>query len=165
MPAMNMDGLRLRFTILLFAALITLIAAALTQPIDRGLDPFSPYQWVVAAGAEELSCQDRPTFENWENSTITGQLCGLYPQTGPFNQIHVVRGEPSSPVYFTVRDGALTIGDLALLWGRPEVITMDWERMSLRWSDRGVTATVISWRRRFSYYLPVERVVFAAVSL
>ena len=71
----------------------------------------------------------------------------------------ILSGE--SGIYFSVRDHALAVGDLALLWGYPTIVQVEnW--FYLRWRDQRVSTLVQSSNGQYSYFLPVQYFVLSA---
>ncbi len=86
------------------------------------------------------------------------------PPVYPFSQIHLsTTDDVIRRVSFTVLENALTIGDLAALWGKPAHRTLYNRMATACWPSRGITAlTILPYSRRFSYFQPVVHVSFAA---
>jgi hypothetical protein len=88
------------------------------------------------------------------------ETCLLLPNTGIFSEI----GVTTSPLgyvnssYFRLREDTLRLGDLAALWGRPEVYDQ-YEYLLFSWFGGSVNATS-AYTGRFSFLLPVDRVFF-----
>jgi hypothetical protein len=62
-------------------------------------------------------------------------------------------------VPFTVRENALTVGDLALSWGRPNMIAPANQQVTLYWPAIRVTAIATTNHGYFSYRLPFEHLL------
>jgi hypothetical protein len=58
---------------------------------------------------------------------------------------------------FVVRKGALTLGDLMFLWGRPQV-RLYRKSAHFEWPSLGISASGSVESRQFSYFIPVTRV-------
>lgn len=95
--------------------------------------------------------------------SLTIQHCFYRPETGPFDLVIVneLNEGGDRAIYFSVRENLLTVGDLAQLWGRPSIEHhRGW--LILHWTAQRMSALVRSASGRFSYFLPVKRLFFAA---
>jgi hypothetical protein len=101
---------------------------------------------------------------NPDNRSGTSEFCTRAPANGAFSLVAVTHSEGIiSRVSFTVREDRLAIGDLALLWGRPEIRVYG-HSVSVVWPSRGVSAEGWAKSRRFSYAIPVLRIAFGPPS-
>jgi len=62
---------------------------------------------------------------------------------------------------FSIREGALRVGDLALLWGRPEILSPTDRDVRLNWPHQEVIAlSSLGQSGQLSYFQPVRSVLF-----
>jgi hypothetical protein len=76
-----------------------------------------------------------------------------------FSHADVTMGGERYLVSLSCQQRALTVGDLAILWGSPQRVSIQRAQIYLHWPDYTVSA-VVSFDGRFSYFLPIERVIF-----
>lgn len=88
------------------------------------------------------------------------EYCSSTPQTGLFSRMNVTIWDGVvTRVEFTVNENLLSVGHLALLWGRPEDIQVVGNIATARWSIPGATVLAIfAYDQRFSYFAPVAQV-------
>ncbi len=118
-----------------------------------------------AIAAQSFSCS--PSSGGYPQSspehTVAEQsgYCSRAPVAGPFSLIGAAlsRGVVRQ-VEFSMRAGALTVGDLALLWGRPNVRIYR-QSVNLEWPRIGISANGWAESWRFSYSIPVQRISFS----
>jgi hypothetical protein len=151
---------RLMFMVAVGMTVLGTAWAALFRQATQPLNPFAEMlQSVVgeswqAVGSHHFSC----------SGSAGDAYCTRRPTDGPFSLIAVtLRQGVVSRVEFSMHEGALTAGDLALLWGRPDVdvyhssVNLEWPRIGLSangWAD--------AWQ--FSFAIPVERISFVVTS-
>jgi hypothetical protein len=71
-------------------------------------------------------------------------LCVERPTSGPFSRINaIVNGNTIENVHFTVREHALTVGDLILLWGRPDHVQYGRNPTILFWEQVPASAIIL----------------------
>jgi hypothetical protein len=151
---------------LLLAVVMAIVVMSWVIPVRQDIEPTTPFSdyatiWpgqprsaVVAMG---ISC-------NPYNSTGRSDYCTHAPAASPFSLIGVtVLDGVVSRVDFAVREGALTVGELALLWGRPH-IRLYRQSATLEWHDIGASATGWAENARFSYFMPVSSISFTELS-
>ena len=90
------------------------------------------------------------------------ETCTINPDTGDMAHIHMqfVNGEVSQ-VFLTFRENSVKVGDLMLLWGRPEIERLERATL-LHWQNRQISALVQRPVRRVSALLPVTRLTISA---
>jgi hypothetical protein len=137
------------------------------------------------ANYESLS---HAAFELACTTTYLSGYCSFKPETGLFAEISFIylknegangiyapvrggfasteeRTNPSGEtgIYFIVRGHALTVGDLALLWGRPTIARRA-NRRFLRWRDQHMSTSLQADNRQFNYWLPVQYLILESPS-
>ena len=153
---------RTAFVVMTIASLseVTVMAVRRSEP---PFDPFAPYADILPGQSRDgvaqrgLNCQFDlvPLFE---------EICTLTPETGGFSEI-LVKIAPHtgriSRVVFKPREGTLTVGDLVLLWGDPE-ITFHSQTANLRWPNVHVVAIPETYDGDFSYWLPIAHIALVS---
>jgi hypothetical protein len=122
-------------------------------------NPFADYEGILpgqprsALGAMRFSC-------NINDVSDQSEYCTRAPADGPFSLIGVtVSNGVINRVEFSLRASALTVGNMALLWGRPTIYFYQ-KSVNLEWPSLGVSASAWAESRRFSYFIPVIRLSF-----
>jgi hypothetical protein len=136
-------------------------ATALTRFQTPG-NPFAAYDDLISGNTQDPAFGSnhetllRAVFDVACTTSLVQKYCYYQPESGPFAviQFHDLNREGERGIYFDVRDNALTVGDLALLWGRPE-ITQHENSLVLHWPDQHMSTVVRSDSGQFSYFLPV----------
>jgi hypothetical protein len=131
----------------------TLVLSLNEQPINplTSYTSILPGQPRTAMIAKIFSCG----FETGSEGRI--EYCTRSPATGPFLFIAVTfSSNVVSSVDFVARNGALTVGQVAADWGRPQVLVYG-QFVLLSWPHVGVTVNGQTQSRRFSYFNPVVR--------
>jgi hypothetical protein len=148
---------------------------------DAPPDPFVPYDYIFRSEYEDLSA--RQEFSCNTNSIVTGFVaggrytasyveCTYDPAAGPVSRITAgyfphfnVAGGTYVNAHFTritfaARERALTIGDLALLWGSPNIHYTN-SLVTFTWPGFGVTAVSLRpSETRWDYFLPIVAINF-----
>jgi hypothetical protein len=87
--------------------------------------------------------------------------CDYHPETGQISQVYVTTWDGFiTRASFTIRDNGLRVGDLALLWGEPELVSFGSGVESFRWPDRGIVALMLPQNGQDTYFSPVVQVNF-----
>jgi hypothetical protein len=159
-----MGRLYLCFTVWLVVTLsgVAVGVTLVSWRADEGYNPFTLYASVMEGRLHGgFICQDVTVINDETNPDAFRQMCIAYPADGVFSQVRVIRVTEVNlyQVRFTPNRNILTIGDLAIRWGRPHRGIAYRGRMSLQWPARGVTA-IVKVNELFSYYLPVEEIIF-----
>jgi hypothetical protein len=157
-PRTNPAGLQVPFCVLipvcvcisimmLMAACITLAKGeVLPSPLLAWADILPGQPRSAIAGHEFLCAPSPPNCPD---------TCVYLPASGPFFQISVVRGcEEIEAVWFIVRDHALTVGELARMWGRPEIQEIG-RFTTIAWPERSARALIRAPSHRLNYWLPI----------
>ena len=155
-------SLYLRMMLLLFT-MMTVICVGWVGLVRWDIsapNPFSAYTTIFPGQTLHKVIEQGFTCTQ-SNPAEHHNYCTLSPVNGPFWYIHLVTAEDIvNSVTFCAREGALTIGDLALLWGKPNIQLF--QRSGLfKWSSIQTSADGLSPSWAFSYYFPVAHVTFA----
>ena len=143
-----------------FAA-ASMSAMALAQYTPAPPNPFASF-------ADVFPGQPRSSLIARRFSCLTGsynftegapnEYCTLNPASGIFSHVMVgINQDTIQNILFMVRDDTLRVGNLMLLWGKPEVHEYS-RSVYLYWRSRGVFAIASHDTARFSLFLPVRRV-------
>ncbi len=121
--------------------------------------PGQPRSALIQRG---FSCAEGEVANNRPSPSTIGQYCVLPLNKGIFDRIGAVLShDVVKQVFFIARKDALTVGDLALLWGRPLTISGVGEQITLDWPPSDWSILAITNGTRFSYLMPVHRVTFS----
>jgi len=160
--------LRIAFIILSGFATVS-VGVGVLAGYRTPLNPFSifadvfPGQPRSAVAARGFSCP--ASFFFITEPGLTDETCFLNPTAGPFFQVSVITSQDLiRHITFTLRENTLTLGDLAALWGMPEVHEYGHAAFFM-WSNSGVIATTIAYTGEFSLFLPVRTVYIPDASL
>jgi hypothetical protein len=143
---------------------ITAISEVTVMAIRRSeppFDPFAPYADILPGQSREgvsargFNCQfvTGPHFE---------EICTLTPEASVFATIQptiAVNTGRISRVVFWLREKTLTVGDLVILWGEPEIAIYS-RTANFRWNNVHVVAIPETYDGDFSYWLPIAYVAF-----
>jgi hypothetical protein len=96
---------------------------------------------------------------NERNTAPKRLICTFAPTSGPFSQIDLGVVNPEGGfIAFTVRERALTVGDLALWWGRPAIQSVGNTAM-LTWRTYAASARLSRPNDgQFDYFLPLSMI-------
>jgi hypothetical protein len=151
---------------LLLTAVIAVLVVGWTIPLSQGTQPSNPFSDYIAIlpGQTWNSVVAQPFSCYADNSVDNTAYCTRSPASGPFSLIAVIVSDGVvSRIDLAVREGTLTVGDLALLWGRPNA-RLYRQSVNLDWPSVGVTASSWAESRRFGYFIPIIRLSFAQSS-
>jgi hypothetical protein len=125
-------------------------------------DPFSPFADVFPGQPRSAVVTHGFSCAMGTYPVLPDEQCMLYPATGIFTQVGVIVSKGTViRTDFTLREGILRLGDLALLWGIPDRQVYDNRYvMDFFWHDSGVGASALADRRQFSLFLQVWSVSF-----
>jgi hypothetical protein len=161
------------FTILFTSVRVTFVLITLALVSVLGLtrisggavllDPFAPYADILPGQSRDavlergFNCQFNraPRFE---------ESCALSLETGLFSAFQATIAPDTSRVrraVFTPRDDRLTLAQLVLLWGSPQVAVYG-PTTNFRWRNIHVVAIPQAYTGHFSYGLPILYVAFDA---
>jgi hypothetical protein len=153
---------RLKMNLIVVAMLLFVVIgiAVLARPTESPPNPFIDYadflpgQFWSAGVAQAFRC----------NTDIAGgnAYCFLSPADGAFSDIGVtIAGDQITQTAFTLRENTLKVGDLASLWGRPDIQILG-HATHLDWPAQGITAIAYSDDGQFNYWQPIIYVSFGA---
>lgn len=156
--------MRLRLTIIVFLLTgLSFLAVGLNTIVRQdevAPDPFTAYASVLRGSInDEFICKDLIAINDEMKLDAARIMCTTSPTDGIFSQVRVITTRKMYQVDFSLRSERLTVGDLARLWGRPQRGSVLQGRLNLRWPEYGMTA-LVSVNHLFSYFLPVERIIF-----
>ena len=160
--------LYLRCTLILCTCTAVLVAGPVVLMRHNPLrNPFALYarlfpgQSAAAVTRWPFVCRFTPT-ESPSPADI--ETCVLNPPDGPFSEVYVIiLGQLINQTGFEVRGKELSLGDLVMLWGQPEI---HWMKMmhghvvSLTWATTGAASSVLSDSIRIDSMLPMRSVAF-----
>ena len=155
--------MRMSAIILVMIGFIAIIAISTPAEGSVPVDPFAPYadlltqdQALHALVKRKFSCVSEYLSESRQD-------CSLLLDDPTYSKINVtiVNGIPRD-VSFQIRKNSLRLGDLALLWGKPETPFLD-VGATLFWPERdGMTASAfVLYIGHVDYRIPVSIVTFA----
>lgn len=128
-----------------------------SNPFASYVDVF-PGQLRSAVEARGFLCY-KETYEYRPN-----EHCSINQPIGAFSQVGVVVSEDViGQISFRIRANTLRVGDLMILWGMPEVQEHS-RSVYLYWRSNSIFAIASHDTGRFSLFLPVRRVYFAATA-
>ena len=124
-------------------------------------DPFLAYASIVPGQhwggtlEHEFSC----SASTMPSPVIVGNECVNHLHTGPLSQVDVTIWDGFIiRANFTLRENVLRIGDLVLLWGKPDIRLGQYA--ALTWDNRrAIAVAYLSPSRRFDYLLSVSHVI------
>ncbi len=155
--------LRIAFVLLIGLGASTCGVVVLVHSIIQPTSPFAsltdvfPRKPRSAIEAQGFTCP--PTDED-ASEYDTGSTCVLWPKAGPFAQVGVVVAEGvTRQTIFTMRENTLRVGDLMVLWGKPEIRTYS-RSVYLLWRSRRICAWVRDYSGQMSPFLHVWKVYF-----
>jgi len=148
--------------VLLTFALVSEIAMTYLKDNKPSFDPFVPYADVLPKQSRSAVLQRG--FKCNQIIPSLDEVCSLPSETGIFSEIQVrfisaTHRDQVSQTVFKPREGAITIGDLEMLWGRPEIKVFG-QTVNLRWRKRSIVAIPQSKRVPLSYWDPVTYIAF-----
>ena len=155
-PAVTVTLVSLFVMVLAVSALAKLVSAPQpTQAFSDFADVF-PGQSRQAVEGQGFSCPISYYFAT--TSDRTAETCYLMPPAGVFSQVGITLSQGMiRQIGFTLRDDIFTVGDLMLLWGRPEV--RQYGRAAyIFWRGQGIYAIAGKTAGTYSLFLPVWRV-------
>jgi len=156
--------LRLIMIVLTIVVVLTAGWTTLVRQVVAPTNPFFEFAEILpgqpqrSVRAQGFSCSMH-TYPVLPNA-----YCTRAPAAGPFSLIGVIVTDGIvSRVNYSVSPGVLTIGDLALLWGRPNV-RMYRQSVNLDWPGMGITASAWAENSRFSNFIPVLSISFGTLT-
>jgi len=141
-------------------ASVAILLPARTSPRDL----FAPYADISPGQSHDSVLQKG--FKCQFNVALTvEEFCRLTLRTGLFSEIRVWFTRDTVLVgraVFIPREKMLTVGDLAALWGKPEIAVYN-RTANLRWRDMRVVTILQDYNDHFSYWYPITYVAFDAI--
>ncbi len=137
---------------------------ALTRLVQSPTNPFSAFSDLFgsaagpAALARGFTCRDTGGRSHPQN--LSG-YCAQRDTDKMFSGIYLwMAGDNANEISFSLRENTLTLGDLMLLWGQPE-IRLYCEVLVAAWPARHITSLLAAPRtRQITYFSPVLSVSF-----
>ncbi len=148
--------------ILMTVASVSVIVLATPHRRELPFDPFSPYTDLLLGQSLDAVEQQGFICTSTHAAFSLQQSCSLALGDGTFSEIEVRFASDRGTVnriVFTPREKMLTVGDLLLLWPKPEIRFYS-EMANLRWPH--IVAVPQSFRGHFSYWVPIAYVAFEA---
>ncbi|PJF39276.1 MAG: hypothetical protein CUN54_09065 [Phototrophicales bacterium] len=146
-------------------AIVVIGLALSVKHVAQPQNPFLPHT-EISPGQSSDALQKYGAFCAPEigHSAVNDRLlqeCNIRPATGLFSRI-TVRGTDGVIMQniFWIRENALVVGDLILLWGQPN-IRWNGHYANLSWPRSRISAHVGTEGGYFNYFTPVQHVAFA----
>ena len=156
--------LTLRGAMLVLAMLSTSVMALVTIPNNQPTpDPFAPYAGILLGQTHDSI--SHPEFDcQFDYMTSLEESCRLTLENGIFSEIYIWIAQDTGriKVAFMPREKTLTLGDLMLLWGKPEIAIYS-KTINFRWPNAHVTAVLQAYPGHISYWLPITYVAFESI--
>jgi hypothetical protein len=142
--------------------MMTIVCNSWIILVRRDISPSNPFlDYSAVLPGQKWDPMTAQGFNCPQYDLVNGSnYCSFSPTSGPFWFIYLrfSKGRVDS-ITFCVREGALTVGDLALLWGRPAIQIFQGSGL-FKWSSIQTTANGTTSDRGFSYYFPLSHVTF-----
>jgi hypothetical protein len=129
----------------------------------RPADPLtSPYadlfltQDSQASARQILDCGSGDFY----TGPIDGRACGVRPATEPFTAAGLRVQDDVTEIQLQIRQNAITLRDLSLVWGAPDMQQTD-TLLALDWPEMRVQAIAHTHEQPFSPFLPVQRITIS----
>jgi hypothetical protein len=157
--------LTVRGAIIMVPIISASVMALATIPSNQpAFNLFAPYADIMpgqprdAVSRRGFECQFTPV-------PSLGEFCSLAREIGGFSDIKVWIAQDGGlvrKVDFRLHVRTLTLGDLVLLWGKPEIAIYA-QTVNFRWANAHVTAIPQAYPGHLSYWLPITYVTFESV--
>jgi len=149
--------LRLVFSVLVTFAVLNLGLYTLAKLVGQTPNPFVSYSDELLNQSLSEAVMDGCFRSVWDALNCTLPCGASYCAASPiFSHVSLtVSGDFIRQTNLSVRDHALTVGDLALLWGRPRVDMLRGHVVSLHWPGALAIAVFPGSSPRFSYFAQV----------
>lgn len=159
-------ALRMICCVALLASCLAILTASTLFTARLAAQPSNPFEAFV----EVLpGVSTDPTFsKEFTCYPITNtfiELCTLAPATGPVEHVQLIR--KYGTIYYTffhLRENVLNLGELALLWGKPDVAPPQ-DETGLTWSRYDARVNLASGTGDVNYFLPVQSISFGESSI
>jgi hypothetical protein len=140
---------------------LNLGARALTGR-SRLVNPFAVYITVFpgqprsAVPGRGFTC---PMSAYSSSSSFAEEICVAWPKDGVFSQVTVASTHDRvQQITFILQPERLQVGDLVLLWGRPDM-ELSSHAIYLHWPQHRIFAVTGDYEGRFSFTLPIHQVI------
>ena len=146
---------------LISIAVVSVIALAKSPDDGIPLYPFAPYADILPGQSQDAVLQ-RSIHCQVDITLQFDESCSSTLKTGMFSAIQLRISSRTGRVIrivFTSREERLTLGQLVLLWGRPEIDIFG-PTANFRWRSIHVVAIPQAYDGHFSYSLPIIYVAF-----
>jgi len=154
---LNVFVTRIVLFLTVFASISVIFLMTLPERASP-IDPFEPYADIMPGQSLDTGLE----YGFKCQFVFSTESCYLTPETGIFSNIEVritMNTGRITRVMFKMREKTLTFGDLALLWGKPEIAVYA-GIANFRWRDRRIVAIPKTYNGHFSYWLPITFVAF-----
>ncbi len=151
--------------VLIGIASVFVLALATNRDNQPPFNPFAPYADILSAQSPDTFLQRGFNCPFKRTSTFDDTICFLALDNGVFLRIHArfpYNSDQVSTLIFIPRDNAVLLGQLVLLWGKPELLGSS-QYANFQWPSRHIIAVPQSDNSQFSYWLPISSVAFGAV--
>jgi hypothetical protein len=89
-----------------------------------------------------------------------GRGCGARPAAEPFSSVGLRIRDDVTEIQLQVRNNAITVRDLSIVWGAPDMEQID-TLLTLAWPEMRVQAFAQVHEQPFSLFLPVQRITIS----
>ena len=154
---------RIAFVMIGVMSILLMAFTVFTGRNQAPVDPFGSFADILPG--QPWNAEKEQRFKCYLNLTPTYEEdCSMNLATGLFLKIQVSVSLPTGEIRKTIfipRETSLRLGQLAILWGRPEVKVYS-GIMNIRWPKAHTVAIPQSDFAKFSYWLPISYVAFEA---
>ncbi len=155
--------LRLMFSLVVSMMVIVAGVMTFTRLMQPPANPFAPYADILPGHPKEVALERG--FTCFTNVFDDGESCSRRdePASPLFSAVHLsTLGDRIHTLGFTTSVNTLTLGDLVLLWGRPDIQLRGYVAQ-MQWPSPNVTAlAVLSSGRPLNHFTPVAYIAFTA---
>ena len=149
-------------TVMIAITSASMIVTITARPTEQPFDPFAAYVDILPGKPLDSTYRHGFKCNSIYSAVSLRESCSTTLKIGIFSDIEVLNIPYTgliSRVVFRPHENLLLLGDLILLWGKPDITFFN--RMAhLRWRDRGVVAILQTNRRHLSYWAPISYVAF-----
>ena len=125
-------------------------------------DPFVSFADILPGQSKSDLAEQRFLCSTADHNYVEPleEVCVFDPPTGIFSTVAVsFVNDVSDGGFLFVRDGTLKVGDLVKLWGKPRIHQYGYWGQ-LKWLRSGDMDWTVSYKGRYSLFLPVGSIVF-----
>lgn len=149
--------------IVILVVTVTVLVLMLSMPTQGSppFDPFLPYADLLAAD-RVIPAVRNARFACTEHYEEARTLCSVKPDDDVFFEIFIlIKGDRPEGIMFQVKNDALRVGDLAALWGKPDVL-FPHSAPRLLWQDQDGTtiSALVPSADHLNHFAPVWVVSF-----